>query len=56
MLESLQKLEAKGARIATCGTCMEFYNKKDKLLIGEVGSMAMSVRVMGNADRVISPC
>ncbi len=55
VLESLQALEAKGARIASCGVCLEHYGRGDKLLIGEVGNTEMSVQVMTTADRVIQP-
>jgi selenium metabolism protein YedF len=54
-IESLKELEQKGARIATCGTCLDFYNKREDLLIGEVGSMAQTVLLMAKADRVIKP-
>ncbi len=56
VLESLKLLEARGARIATCGTCLEYHDRKDKLLIGEIGSMPMTVHIMAEADRVIKPC
>lgn len=55
VLSSLQELEKKGARIATCGTCLDFHNKRDDLLIGEVGSMDQTVQVMSMADKVIRP-
>lgn len=56
ILESLKILEAKGAMIASCGTCLDFYGLRDKLLIGSVGNMAQSVEILSTADRVISPC
>jgi selenium metabolism protein YedF len=56
VLSSLQKLEARGARIATCGTCLDHLGLRDKLAIGEVGDMATTVQVMATADRVIRPC
>lgn len=54
-LESLKRLEAKGARIATCGTCLDHYGQRDQLLIGEVGSMDQAVQIMGQADKIICP-
>lgn len=54
-LESLKSLEQKGARIATCGTCLEFNQKKDQLLIGEIGSMKDTVHIMANAAKIIRP-
>ncbi len=56
VLESLKVLEEKGAKIASCGTCLDHFNVRDKLLIGEVGTMDMTVAVMATADKVIRPC
>jgi selenium metabolism protein YedF len=55
VMTSLKELEQKGARIATCGTCLDFYNKREDLLIGEIGSMDQTVLIMSKADRVIKP-
>ena len=56
VLDSLEILQQKGARIATCGTCLDYHNRRDELLIGEVGTMDMTVRIMAGADKVIKPC
>ncbi len=55
-LDSLKKLEAKGAKIASCGTCLDFYGLRDQLLIGSIGTMQQTVEIMNTADRVIRPC
>lgn len=55
VLDSLQALEAKGARIASCGTCLDALGLRERLRIGMVGSMDMTVKVMATADRVIRP-
>jgi len=54
-LESLKALQAKGARIATCGTCLDHYGLREKLLIGEIGAMDQTVAVMAMADKIIRP-
>jgi hypothetical protein len=54
-LPHLQKLLAKGARIATCGTCLDHYQRREKLLIGEAGSMDMTVELFATVDRIIRP-
>ncbi|MCF7857854.1 MAG: sulfurtransferase-like selenium metabolism protein YedF [Candidatus Cloacimonetes bacterium] len=54
-IKSLRDLEQKGARIASCGTCLDFHNKRDDLLIGEIGSMDQTVLIMSKADKVIKP-
>lgn len=53
--ESLRKLEKKGATIATCGTCLDHMNRRGKLLIGQVGTMDMTIQVMATADKIIRP-
>ena len=54
-LDSLRALERKGARIMSCGTCLEYYGRSETLQIGEVGNMGQSVQTMATADRVIRP-
>ena len=56
VIDSLSALQDKGAHIATCGTCLDFHNKRDELLIGEIGSMDDTVRIFATADRIIQPC
>lgn len=55
VIDSLRRFEAKGARIATCGTCLDHLGLREKLLVGEVGTMDMTVQAMATADRVIRP-
>lgn len=55
VMEALEALQARGARIATCGTCLDYHGRRDALRIGEVGTMATTVEVMANADRVLRP-
>ena len=54
-ITSLRELERKGARIATCGTCLDFHGKRDALLIGEIGSMGQTVSIMLKADMIVKP-
>jgi selenium metabolism protein YedF len=53
VLDSLKKLMEKGARIATCGTCLDHHHLKEKLQIGEIGTMDQTVQVMTAADKII---
>jgi selenium metabolism protein YedF len=50
----LAALEAKGTVISSCGTCLDFYNLKDKLTVGGVTNMYAIVSAMGNAGNVIN--
>jgi selenium metabolism protein YedF len=38
-LEDLKDLECKGVEILSCGTCLDFYNIKDKIAVGKIGNM-----------------
>src|SRR6266542_4785694 len=38
--ESLEKLESKGVKLLACTTCLNFYESKDKLAVGTMGTMA----------------
>lgn len=54
-LEDLKELEAQGVEILTCGTCLDFYNLKEKLAIGGVTNMYVIVEKMEQASLVIKP-
>lgn len=53
ILLSLQELQAKGVRILVCGTCLDYFDVKAKLAIGEVSNMYSLVELLTGADRVI---
>lgn len=38
-IENLKKLEEQGVEILSCGTCLDFYQLKDKLLVGKIANM-----------------
>jgi peroxiredoxin family protein len=39
VIDILKQLEEKGVEILSCGTCLDFYNLKDKLSVGRVTNM-----------------
>jgi len=53
VLDSLKKLISRGANILVCGVCLDFYNIKDKLSVGEISNMYTIVQLMNNADNTI---
>ena len=55
VIDSLRQMEVKGAKIATCGTCLDHFGLIDKLLIGEICTMDGTVKIMSNADNIIRP-
>lgn len=52
-LESLNKLKDKGSKIMSCGTCLDFYGLKDKLVIGDISNMYSIVEEMNKAAKTI---
>jgi len=53
VLDSLKKLISRGANILVCGVCLDFYNIKDKLSVGEISNMYTIVQLMNSADNTI---
>lgn len=46
ILEILKAHEAKGTAIYSCGTCLDYYRLKEKLLIGQVTNMYSAVEML----------
>jgi selenium metabolism protein YedF len=53
-LKDLKALEEKGCVISSCGTCLDFYQLKEKLAIGNVTNMYAIASAMGSAARLIN--
>ncbi len=51
----LKQLESEGMEVLVCGTCLDFFNVKDRLAVGEVSNMFEMSSRMVEADRVIRP-
>jgi len=54
VLENIKKLENSGVEIISCGTCLDFYQLKDKLQVGIVGNMYSIIEKMNSAGKVIN--
>lgn len=52
-LESINKLKERGVNILSCGTCLDFYELKDKLAVGEITNMYAIVEKLNSADNTI---
>jgi selenium metabolism protein YedF len=55
VLESLQKFEKQGTEILTCGTCLGYFKREDKLIIGRPTNMKETVDSLLKFKRVLSP-
>ena len=53
VLEELSQLAAEGVEIFSCGTCLDYYNLKDKLRVGQVTNMYDTVETMQAATKCI---
>jgi selenium metabolism protein YedF len=54
VLENIKKLEESGVEIVSCGTCLDFYHLKDKLMVGIIGNMYSIIEKMNSAGKVIN--
>ena len=52
---TVKGMAARGVEIMSCGTCLNFYDLKEKLAVGEVTNMYVIVEKMSGADRVVRP-
>jgi selenium metabolism protein YedF len=55
VLDALKKLEECGVEILSCGTCLNFYNKKEELGAGKVSNMYEIVDRLSHAGNVLYP-
>jgi selenium metabolism protein YedF len=54
VIGDLKKLEAKGTVISSCGTCLDFYQLKEKLAVGNVTNMYAIASCMAEAGKLIN--
>jgi len=54
VLFSLRLIEKMGVRLVTCASCLEYYGLKGKIAAGEIGGMKEIVRLLMEADSVVS--
>jgi peroxiredoxin family protein len=54
-IEDLKSLAAQGAEVLSCGTCLDFYGLKDKLVVGGVTNMYVIAEKLSRAVKIIKP-
>jgi selenium metabolism protein YedF len=54
VLEDLQELAGKGAEILSCGTCLDYFAIKKKLMVGKVSNMYEILNSVAQAGKVIN--
>lgn len=55
VLEDLKQLEGEGVQLLVCGTCLNYFEVKDKLAAGVVSNMYDIVETMSSAGRLLVP-
>ncbi len=54
VLDELKGLESSGVEILSCGTCLEFFELKEKLEVGSISNMYSITEKMAEADKVFT--
>ncbi len=54
VLEDLKALEEKGVEIISCGTCLDFFEIKEKLQVGEVSNMYTIYEKLKNPANLVT--
>lgn len=55
LLPHLKELEDRGVELLSCGTCLDFYNLKEKLRVGKVTNMFEIVSTLSESTAVLKP-
>ena len=53
VVEHIQLLENAGVEILSCGTCLDYFGLKDKLLVGSISNMYTILEKLSAAGKVI---
>jgi selenium metabolism protein YedF len=53
-INALKEIESRGVDILVCGTCLDYFQAKDKIAVGRVSNFLEITECMLNADKVIS--
>lgn len=52
-LDELKKMEEAGVKIVSCGTCLDFFEIKDKLEVGHISNMYDIVETIAESDNAV---
>jgi len=54
-IDTLKELQCQGTEIVSCGTCLDYFNLKDKLQVGKASNMYEIMSILAGSDRVVKP-
>ncbi len=55
VLHDLNALENQGVKVLVCGTCLNFFNLKEKLKVGSISNMYDITETLFKAKKIIRP-
>jgi len=55
VLGILKRYEEQGTEILSCGTCLEYYGRSDRLCVGRATNMKETVNALLNFKKVLKP-
>ncbi len=55
LIEDIKELEEMGIEVLSCGTCLDFFNMKEKLKVGLASNMFDITSALMQADKVVMP-
>lgn len=55
LIDSLRELESKGVSLLVCGTCLDYFKKKDAVRAGTVSNMYTILETLTAAGHIIRP-
>lgn len=50
----LRELEASGVEVLSCGTCLEFFGKREQLIVGRVSNMYDTVETLTGPSKIVT--
>jgi selenium metabolism protein YedF len=53
VLDLMKQFASHGSKILSCGTCLEYYKRKDRVEVGEPTNMRDTVRALLEFDKVL---
>lgn len=55
LIDDLKAMEESGVELLSCGTCLDYFDLKEKLRAGRASNMQEIVETLTDADRVLRP-
>ena len=55
MQDLMKRFESKGSEILSCGTCLEYYKRSDRLVVGKPTNMRDTVNALLTFQKVLQP-